>query len=103
MNEALPNGMVARALALGRQLTIFAREHRDAPLGELECGVLGIVREMLPGLLEEVIGLSVSGLNTSLARLPESCPRCGERTRIQSWRERKVLTVCGSIRFERPW
>lgn len=102
-NETLPNEIVARVLALGRQLTVFAKAHRDGSLGELERGVLAIVRQTLPRLLEEVIDLSVSGLDPSLARLPESCPSCGERARCQSWRERKVLTVCGSIRFERPW
>jgi hypothetical protein len=102
-NETLPNGIVARVLALGQQLTVFAQAHRDGSLGELERGVLALVREASSGLLEEVIDLSVSRLDPSLARLPESCPSCGERVRRQSWRERQVLTVCGSIRFERPW
>jgi hypothetical protein len=84
-------------------LTVFAREHRDSSLAELECGVLEIVRQAQPDLLGEVIELSASGLDTSLARLPEPCPGCGERTRVESWRKREVLTVCGSIRFERPW
>ncbi len=103
MNEALPNGIVARLENLGRQLTVFAKQHRDAPLGELERGVLELARQTLPGLLGEVIGLSASGLDPSLARLPEPCPSCGERTAVESWRKREVLTICGPVRFERPW
>lgn len=103
MNEALPSEMVARLEALGRQLTVFACEHRDASLAELACGVLEIIRQAQPDLLGEVIELSASGLDTSFAGLPEPCPTCGERTRVESWRKREVLTICGSIRFERPW
>jgi hypothetical protein len=103
VNKALPNGIVAQALALSRRLSDFAYDHRDRPLSELERGVLEVVREALPGLLGEVLQLSQSALNPSLARLPEACPSCGERARVQSWRERKVLTVCGRLRFERPW
>jgi hypothetical protein len=102
-NRALPDVMVARLETLGRQLTAFAREHRDRSLGELERGVLEIVRQMLPELLGEVIGLSASGLDSSLSRLPEPCPSCGQRTAVQSWRQREVLSVCGKIAFERPW
>jgi hypothetical protein len=103
VNEALPSGIVARLEALGRQLTTFGREHRDASLGELERGVLDLVRQALPEFLGEVIKLSASGLDSSLSRLPEPCPTCGERTRVQSWRRRSVLTICGKIAFERPW
>lgn len=103
MNEALPSGIVAHAEALVRRLTAFAREHRDASLGELERGVLDLVRQALPEFLGEVIELSASGLDPSLARLPEPCPTCGKRTTVQSWRTRKVHTVCGPVRFERPW
>jgi hypothetical protein len=103
VNEALPNGILARAETLGRELIDFAREHRDSSLAELERGVLDVVRQALPDLLGEVIGLSASGLDSSLARLPEPCPICGERTSVQSWRGREVLTVCGKVCFERPW
>jgi hypothetical protein len=102
-NRALPDGIVARLEALGQQSTAFARAHRDASLGELERGVLDLVRQALPELLGEVIKLSASGLDHSLSRLPEPCPTCGQRTRVQSWREREVMTVCGKVRFERPW
>ena len=102
-NRALPDGIVARLEALGQQLTAFAREHRDASLSELECGVLELVRQVLPDLLGEVIELSASGLDSSLARLPQPCPTCGQRASVQSWRRREVKTVCGKVSFERPW
>ena len=102
-NRALPDGILARLEALGQQLIAFAREHRDASLGELERGVLDLVRQALPELLGEVIEQSASGLGSSLARLPQPCPICGQRTRVQSWRPREVLTVCGKVGFERPW
>jgi hypothetical protein len=54
-NRALPDGIVARLEALGQQSTAFARAHRDASLGELERGVLDLVRQALPELLGEVI------------------------------------------------
>lgn len=103
MNEALPSGIVAQAEALVQQLTAFGREHRDTSLHELERGVLDLVRQALPGFLGEVIKLSASGLDPSLSRLPEPCPSCGERTLVQSWRRREVLTICGRVAFERPW
>jgi Uncharacterised protein family (UPF0236) len=102
-NRALPDEILARAETLGRELVAFAREHRDGPLAELERGVLAIVRQALPDLLGEVIRRSRSTLAPRLARLPQSCPCCGERAAVQSWRRREVLTVCGKISFERPW
>jgi hypothetical protein len=102
-NRALPDEMVTRLEALGQRLTTFAREHRDGSLGELERGVLETVRQALPELLREVMMLSASGLDSSLSRLPEPCPSCGERTGVQSWRKREALTVCGRVCFERPW
>ncbi len=103
MNEALPSGIVAHAEALVRQLTAFGREHRDASLGELERGVLDLLRQSLPEFLGEVIKLSASGLDPSLSRRPERCPSCDERTAVQSWRTRQVLSICGRVHFERPW
>jgi hypothetical protein len=54
-------------------------------------------------LLREVIVMSASGLDSSLAWLPESCSTCGDRVGVQSWRRREVQTVCGQVSFERPW
>ncbi len=102
-NEAPPSEMVTRLETLGRQLTAFAREHRDASLAELERGVLEVVRQALPDLLGQVIRRSTSALDPRLARLPQPCPTCGERAPVQSWRTREVLTVCGKVEFERPW
>jgi hypothetical protein len=101
--EALPAGMLARLEALGAELIACAREHRDAPLAKLEQAVLARVRAAQGGLLEEVVERSTTSLRPQQARVRLDCPGCGERAGVQDWRTRRVRTVLGRIRFERPW
>lgn len=103
MKEALPVTMVSQLEELGQALVGVAREHRDGSLADLEQAVLGVVRRAMPGLLEEVIGLGVTNLRPAMAEMKQSCPQCGGRVRVQDWRSRTVLTVCGCVTFERPW
>ena len=103
MNEPFPNKIVAQSLTLGRELSDFADQHRDQPLADLERGVLDLVRKALPHLLGQVLKQSLSALDSSGVRISRRCPVCSERTRLKSWRERKVLTLCGKISFSRPW
>jgi hypothetical protein len=103
MNETLPLSMIAPLETLGKTLLDVAREHRDAPLAELEQEVLAAVRAIMPELLQGVILTVSTSLQLGKAGIRPACPECGERTEAQSWRQRTVLTVCGKISFERPW
>lgn len=103
MCETLPAPMLARLSALGAELAAVAQRHRDAPLDEQEQAVLEAVRGALPELLGAVLRLSLSSLDPRQGRVRHACPGCGARARVQGWRERRVTTVCGTVRFERPW
>lgn len=103
MAEALPGGIVAILERFGAELVAWARAHREAPLAEQEQGVLAVVRQITPRLLEEVLRLSTDGLGAPGAPGRPPCPACGARARVQSWRPRRVLTICGPISVERPW
>lgn len=103
MDETLPRPMVARVLQLAADLTVWAQRHPDATLAEQEQAVLGLVRAALPDLLTITLPLCTRGL-----RLPQQdrrgpCPGCGKACGAQEWRERRLLTVCGPVHFERPW
>jgi predicted RNA-binding Zn-ribbon protein involved in translation (DUF1610 family) len=78
-------------------------EHRDGSLEELEQAVLEAVRAALPELLSEVVEAASSSIRLGQGGVMAICPECGERTGVQSWRQRTVLTVCGKVQFERPW
>jgi hypothetical protein len=103
VNETIPVKMVAYLEQLGQALIKMASEQRDGKLVDLELGVLAIVREWMPRLLEEVIGVSQTSLLPDFAQLKESCPGCGQLARGHEWRPRTIKTVCGPIVFERRW
>ena len=103
MCEAPPTSMLARLSVLGAELAACAQQHRDAPLAEQEHAVLELVRAALPDLLGAVLQLSLSSLDSRRSRVPAHCPGCGGKARVQGWRARQVSTVCGTVRFERPW
>src|SRR4051812_18173368 len=103
MDAALPPSMIARLEALGTTLVGLAREQRDASLATLERAVLAAVRAALPGLLAEVLNTSTRALQPPHCHWRQRCPQCGQWARVQSWRRRRVLTVCGLLHWERPW
>ncbi|MDO8670131.1 MAG: ISKra4 family transposase [Dehalococcoidia bacterium] len=103
MNQALPATMITQLEALGVALVATAKEHRDASLKTLEQAVLDEVRAVLPRLLEEVIQASTSNLHAPESYWQQRCPNCGKRTLAQGWRKRTVTTICGLVKFERPW
>ncbi len=94
---------MARARELVKALWEAARAEPNASLARLEEGVLGVVRGVLPDLLAEVVRANVTALDPARASQRVACPACGGPTRRQSWRERQVVTSCGTLRFERPW
>jgi hypothetical protein len=103
MAEALPAGSVARLLTLATELQAISQRQRDAPLAEHEAAVLAAVRAALPGLLTAVVEAATSALDPGIATVRQRCPHCGGRVRVDSWRPRRVQTVCGPITVTRPW
>src|SRR5687767_10073000 len=101
MDRTLPPAIVAGLEALGRDLATWAEEHRDSTLAEQEQAVLTRVRAAVPRLLGAVLTLSTRKLAPGLRRTPEHCPTCGQRCRVQSWRRRRMLTICGRVEWER--
>jgi hypothetical protein len=95
--------MIAQLEELGRALVAISRERRDASLAMLEQAVLDVVRAALPGLLTTVLQASTRALHEPHCYWRQTCPRCQQWARVQSWRPRTVLTICGAIRWERPW
>lgn len=103
MDRPLPPAIVAVLEALGTELADWVQAHRDSSLAEQEQAVLTRVRAALPRLLGAVLTLSSRKLDPGVRRTVERCPRCAARCRVQSWRSRQVLTVCGRVAWERPW
>lgn len=103
MNTTLPIGIITSLETLGWRLAGIGREHRDGSLEELEQAVLEAVRTALPELLRDVVVMATSSISLSEAGVKTACPECGQRTGVQSWRSRSVLTVCGKVSFQRPW
>ncbi len=81
----------------------WAQDHRDSTLADQEQAVLARVRAALPALLGAVVTLSTRQLDPGLRGLPQQCPTCGKRRRVQSWRRRRLTTICGRVAWERPW
>jgi len=101
--STLPPLIVAALDALGSDLVSWAETHRDSTLVDQEQAVLERVRAALPRLLGAVLTLSTRQLDPGLRGLPQRCPTCGQRCRVQSWRRRRVTTICGRVAWERPW
>jgi Uncharacterised protein family (UPF0236) len=101
--STLPPPIVAALDTLGSDLVNWAQAHRDSTLAAQEQAVLERVRAVLPALLGAVLTLSTRQLDAGQRGLPQRCPRCGHRCRVQSWRQRRVTTICGQVAWERPW
>ncbi len=99
----LPEAIVAPVQELLQALSAWAAEHPDGTLSELEAGVLTAWRAAAPRILEGVLRTTQRSLDARAQRVRASCPRCGGKVQARDWRERQVTTVCGAIRFERPW
>lgn len=95
--------LASRLMELGRHLEEWSRSHRDVSLAEQERAVLEAVREALPDLLGAVVRESTSAVQPPVSGLASRCPGCGKRRGSHSWRMREVLTVCGRMRYERPY
>jgi hypothetical protein len=104
MDRPIPEEIVAALSGLGAVLAEWCEQGRDQPLATHEASVLGLVRRVLPRLLEAVIEAATSGLDRRLRRQRQACPGCGKK--VQPWepaRRRQVLTQCGPVSLARPW
>lgn len=104
MTRPISEEIVAALDGLGALLAEWCEQGRDQPLASHEASVLGLVRRVLPRLLEAVVEAATSGLDRRLRRQRQACPGCGKK--VQPWesdRQRQVLTQCGPVTLERPW
>ena len=101
---ALPREMVALMAEVGEALGQVARAEPTTTLAALERGVLGVVRQALPRLLGVVVQANQRSLDPQFAQATVACPRCGHASRRhERARARRLQTICGPCRFERPW
>lgn len=103
MYPALPVTMLTDLTTLAQTLVAWAEQHRDASLEEQEQAVLAAVRTALPSLLSAVVQRSTRDLDARQRLGRRSCPRCQQFCRVQSWRPRRIQTVCGVLHLNRPW
>jgi hypothetical protein len=103
MARTLPVKIVAALNGLAEDLADWCAEGRDRTLAEHEEAVLGLVRRVLPLLLQAAIEVATTGLDPRLRRVRAACPGCGRKARPHQARRRQVATVCGPVTLERPW
>lgn len=99
----LPEEIVLPLAQFGSALLEHARAHRDHSLAEHEEGVLAAWRAAAPALLEAVLRLATTGLETNARPLAARCPQCRQRRGVQSLRKRGVQTRLGPIGLKRWW
>ena len=95
--------IVAPLMTLALDLTVFAQDHPNASLADLEQAVLEHVRAQLPRVLEATISVATPSLQGEQRPRRQACSTCGQLRRCRSWRRRQVQTVCGRIELMRTW
>jgi hypothetical protein len=103
MRRPIPEQIVAAVATLAESLAGWCEEGRDGRLEAHEGAVLDRVRQVLPALLEAVIGVATSGLGPRVRSSASACPTCGRKVRPHQERRRQILTQCGVVTLERPW
>jgi hypothetical protein len=103
MDRPIPEEIVAALSGLGGLLAEWCEQGRDQSLASHEASVLGLVRRVLPRLLEAVIEAATSGLDRRLRRARQACPRCGRKAELHHAQRRQVQTTCGPLDLDRPW
>jgi hypothetical protein len=101
--DDLPDEIVQPLVEFGRALLEHARAHRDRSLAEHEDGVLAAWRTAAPALLEGVLQVTTTGLESNARRGTARCPHCQQRHGVQSRRKRSVQTRLGAIELKRWW
>jgi hypothetical protein len=98
-NTHLPEAIVAATTAFAIEVSTWTAAHPDCLLQELEQAVLAAGRRALPAVLHGALLAS----QRALAKRPVRCPQCQHAARVWDWRARQVQTVCGRLRWQRPW
>jgi hypothetical protein len=102
-SDDLPDEIVQPLLEFGRRLLEHVRAHRDRSLAEHEDGVLAAWRSVAPELLEGVLRVATTGLESNARPIAARCPGCQQRRGVQSLRKRGVQTRLGPIGLQRWW
>src|SRR6266851_4289636 len=97
--DDLPDEIVQPLTQLGRTLLKHAQAHRDHSLADHEEGVLEAWRTAAPVLLEAVLRLATTGLESKARPSAARCTSCQQRRGVQSRRARQVQTRLGPIRL----
>ena len=100
-SDDLPDEIVQPLVELGRRLLEHVRAHRDHSLAEHEDGVLAAWRSVAPLLLEGVLRVATTGLESTARPISARCPGCQERRGVQSERKRGVQTRLGPVGLKR--
>jgi hypothetical protein len=74
ITDDLPDEIVQPLVEFGRALLTHARAHRDQSLAEHEDGVLAAWRGAAPELLEAVLQVATTGLETNVRLIAARCP-----------------------------
>ena len=98
-----PDEIVQPLLRLGGALQEHAWAHRDDSLADHGEGVLAALRTAAPVLLEAVLQLATSGLETNALSIVPQCPSCRWRRGVQSRRTGQLHTWLGPVRLQRWW
>jgi hypothetical protein len=103
MARTLPEKIVAALDGLAEDLADWCVAGRDRTLAAHEEAVLGLVRRVLPVLLEAVVEAATTALDPRLRRARQACPGCGRKAKPHQARRRQVTTTCGTLGLVRPW
>jgi hypothetical protein len=103
LDTAIPAPILSLGQQLCRDLTALAWRQVDAPLQDLEDGVLDILRPLAAAALTLILSMSRRRLRPGRRPLPGDCPQCGRAAPAQNARQRTVRTRCGTVGYTRPW
>jgi len=97
--STLPEAIVAATTAFAVAVSSWAAEHPDCSLAALEDTVLSAGRSALAAVLQG----AVVATQRRLTATPVRCPSCQQAALLWDWRERQLQTLCGLLRWQRPW
>jgi hypothetical protein len=97
MNRRIPESIVTATQELASSLAQWCGEGRGQSLASHEAAVLERVRGVLGKLLEAVLAETTPGLDRGQRWGQAACPGCGRATAPGRWRERTLVTRCGTV------
>ena len=97
MDRRIPASIVAVTEELASSLAAWCGEGRGQPLAAHERAVLDRVRGVVGRLLGAVLAEATPGLDRGQRWGKTACPGCGQATAPGRWRERTLVTRCGTV------